>query len=94
MPSSREESPWRFKVSRHARMEMEKRGIPLRVLEEVLKNPQQVVAGWGGTTAYQSKHDFGGRMFLIRAVVNEAVDPPVVVTVYRTSKISRCWRTP
>jgi len=27
-------------------------------------------------------------------MVNETVDPPVVVTAYRTSKISKYWRRP
>jgi len=32
-------------------------------------------------------------MYLLRAVVNDGVDPPVMVTVYRTSNISKYWRT-
>jgi hypothetical protein len=31
-------------------------------------------------------------MFLLRAIVADNVDPAVVVTVYRTSKISKYWR--
>jgi hypothetical protein len=38
--------------------------------------------------------DFGdGRTYLLRVMVNETVDPAVVVTVYRTSKIKEYWRT-
>ena len=42
---------------------------------------------------YQSQLDFGGRIFLVRAIVAEDVVPNLVVTVYRTSKISKYWRT-
>jgi len=83
-----------FKLSRHVREEMERRSIPLTMLESVLENPQQVLPERGGKKAYQSQLDFGGgKIFLLRAIVDETVDPAMVVTVYRTSKISKNWRT-
>jgi hypothetical protein len=83
-----------FKLSRHVREEMERRSIPLTMLESVLENPQQVLPERGGKKAYQSQLDFGGgKIFLLRAIVDETVDPAMVVTVYRTSKISKYWRT-
>jgi hypothetical protein len=85
--------PLKFSISRHALTEMERRGILRRVLESVLDNPQQVVPGCGGTKVYQSQVDFGGKIFLIRAIVDEQAEPPRVVTVYRTTKVSKYWRT-
>jgi len=83
-----------FKLSRHVREEMERRSIHLTMLESVLENPQQVLPEWGGKKAYQSQLDFGGgKIFLLRAIVDETVDPAMVVTVYRTSKIGKYWRT-
>jgi hypothetical protein len=83
-----------FKLSRHVREEMERRSIPLTMLESVLENLQQVLPERGGKKAYQSQLDFGGgKIFLLRAIVDETVDPAMVVTVYRTSKISKYWRT-
>lgn len=83
-----------FKLSRHVREEMERRSIPLTMLKSVLENPQQVLPERGGKKAYQSQLDFGGgKIFLLRAIVDETVDPAMVVTVYRTSKISKYWRT-
>ena len=59
----------------------------------MLKNPQQIVSEYGGKKCYQSQLDFGGgRMHLLRAIVIENVDPAVVVTVYKTSKIGKYWR--
>jgi len=83
-----------FKLSRHVREEMERRSIPLTMVESVLENPQQVLPERGGKKAYQSQLDFGGgKIFLLRAIVDETVDPAMVVMVYRTSKISKYWRT-
>lgn len=33
-----------------------------------------------------------GKTYLLRVMVNATREPPVVVTVYRTSKIARYWR--
>ncbi len=82
-----------FKLSRHVKEEIERRSIPLRLLESVLKNPGQVVPERGGKKAYQSQIDFGqGKVFLLRAIVDDSVDPAVVITAYRTGKISKYWR--
>ena len=83
-----------FELSPHARDEIARRAIPLDLLESVLQNPQQVVSERIGRKAYQSQLDFGtGKIFLLRAIVEDAVDPVTVVTVYRTSKIAKYWRT-
>jgi len=83
----------RFRLSNHAVEEMEQRRIPLPLLETVLKNPQQVILEKSGKKAYQSQVDFGsGKIFLLRAIVADNVEPPVVITVYRTSKIEKYWR--
>ncbi|MHB8646893.1 MAG: DUF4258 domain-containing protein [Thermomicrobiales bacterium] len=83
-----------FRLSHHARQEMERRAIPPALLQSVLQNPQQIVPEEGNKKAYQSQVDFGnGRMFLLRAIVADTVDPAVVVTVYRTSKFSKYWRS-
>jgi hypothetical protein len=31
-------------------------------------------------------------MFLLRVIVDDALDPAVVVTVYRTTKIEKYWK--
>jgi hypothetical protein len=82
-----------FQLSSHAREEMERRAISPALLESVLTNPEQVVAGHGGKRVYQSRLDFGsGNVYLLRAVVDDSKDAAVVVTVYRTSKITKYWR--
>lgn len=82
-----------FSLSRHALEEIHRRGIPRYLLDAVLTSPEQTVPGHGGKRVYQSRLDFGaGAVFLLRAVVDDTVDPAVVVTVYKTSKINKYWR--
>jgi len=82
-----------FKLSRHVKEEMQRRNIPLKKLESVLEKPGQIVPERGGQKAYQSKVDFGqGKVFLLRVIVDDSVDPAVVITAYRTSKIDKYWR--
>ena len=82
-----------FRFSNHALEEMKRRAIPERILELVLNDPQQIVPERGSLKAYQSVVDFGdGKQFLMRAIVDDTLEPAIVVTVYRISKISKCWR--
>ncbi len=84
-----------FRLSDHVLGELSGRGIPLEVLLEVLERPQQIVAGARGRRVYQSQVLFpGGKLFLVRAIVDDSGDVPVVVTAYRTSRIRRYWRVP
>lgn len=83
-----------FQFSQHARDEIARRGIPRSLLDEILQQPEQVAPAQGGRVAYQSRVSFGAKLFLIRAIVARDVEPPLVVTVYRTSKIAKYWRAP
>lgn len=49
-----------------------------------------------GREVRQSRVPFppGGKVFLVRTVVDVSPDLETVVTVYRTSKMDRYWRTP
>ncbi|RUS97447.1 hypothetical protein DSM106972_083950 [Dulcicalothrix desertica PCC 7102] len=41
-----------YRISRHAQTEIERRGIPLYLVESVLTNPQQIVLEKDGRKAY------------------------------------------
>ena len=82
-----------FKFSKHAEAELILRQIPREFVEEVLRQPQQIVPERPPKRAYQSQVDFGGgRMFLLRVIVDDTIEPAMVVTVYRTSKINKYWK--
>ncbi len=85
----------RFRLTEHAEGELARRGIPRTLLDQVLRKPEPVVPADAGRRAYPSQLDFGGgRIWLLRVIVDERVAPPMVVTAYRTSKIDKCWRRP
>lgn len=82
-----------FVLSRHAREELERRGIRREMLDEVLTRPEQIVPGHAGLTVYQSRVAFGAQPYLLRAVVDLTRNPALVITAYRTSKIAKYWRS-
>lgn len=84
-----------FRFSDHATEEVKRRGIPMDLVRSSLASPQQIITEREGRKAYQSQVDFGeGNVFLLRVIVADNIDPAVVVTVYRTRKIAKYWRSP
>ncbi|MFI5400511.1 MAG: DUF4258 domain-containing protein [SAR324 cluster bacterium] len=82
-----------FRLTRHVREELLNRAIPEHLLNAVLEYPQQVVRQPDGRQAYQSLFDFGGgKLYLLRAIVEDTTDPAAVVTIYRTGKVGKYWR--
>jgi hypothetical protein len=73
---------------------MGRRAIPRELVEETLAAPQQIVSAPENTKAYQSQVEFGGTVYLLRVIVDEARNPATVITVYRTSRIRKYWRAP
>lgn len=65
------------------------------MVERVVRQPEQIVAEHGVAKAYQSRvPNEDGTLSLVRVIVDDAVDPLTVITVYRTSKIAKYWRGP
>jgi hypothetical protein len=84
----------KFQFSKHVIDELGKRKIRQQLVEQTLDAPEQKVPEVDDITCYQSRVEINGKTYLLRVMVNETVNPSVVVTVYRTSKISKYWRKP
>jgi hypothetical protein len=82
-----------YRLSRHAQDEMARRGITSDQVHAVLTSPGQVVQERNGRRCYQSRTTFADGQFLLRVIVVDTVEPAVVVTVYRTSRHDRYWRS-
>ena len=83
-----------FRLSRHADWEMTRRGITLDLVQDVMDQPEQrlVDDSATGRWIHQSRLRFeDGKIYLLRVVVAEDEQPPVIVTAYRTSKIEKYW---
>lgn len=81
-----------YVLSTHALEEMVRRQIDPAWVERVMKEPEQKLPGAGNRAILQTRIETGSRTFLVRRIVEEGRDPPVVVAVYRTSKIAKYWR--
>jgi len=82
-----------YVITDHARFEMRRRGIPEDMLQSVLNSPEQVIAVRTGRVVLQSRMAMEGQTYLLRVFADTDGDPVEVVTVYRTSKIEKYWRT-
>ena len=80
-----------FQLSAHARTELQRRSISETLLAAVLAEPEQKVPGHGMIWCYQSRVTLAEKPYLLRVMVDETKQPPLVVTVYRTSKIDKYW---
>ena len=82
----------KFRFRARALDQMERRGLDRAQIERVLDSPGQIVVQRSGREAFQSKVHFDGREYLVRAIVDRRLDPPAVVTAYRTRYIAKYWR--
>lgn len=81
-----------FRISVHAKEQIEERGIPAIMVLDVANSPAQKFDNDIDETVCQSKVIFEEKEYLLRVFVNFIKTPPVIISVYRTSKISKFWR--
>ncbi len=83
-----------YRLTEHARLEMERRQISEADVIRVLTAPEQSETIAPGRIVCQSRLTWGEppRIYLLRVFVDVDRQPPVVVTVYRTSKVDKYWR--
>ena len=79
-----------FRISDHVLVEMERRGLEVAAVEQVVIDPEQVVAVRSGRIVCQSRVESGSR--LLRAIVDIDRHPAVVVTAYKTSNLRKYWQ--
>jgi len=77
--------------SKHALEQVVLRQIQLKVVWQIIQNPQQVIED-GNLAILQSIVEEDGQKYLLRIFVNLRKRPPMVVTVYKTSKIEKYWQ--
>lgn len=82
----------KYILSAHAKEKIEKRKIPLELIDDVLFNPEQIIE-MDDITIYQSILIIDSKEYLLRVFVNREIIPNLIVTVYLTNKISKYWRS-
>ncbi|MDP1652519.1 MAG: DUF4258 domain-containing protein [Rhodocyclaceae bacterium] len=83
-----------FILTDHAKKEAQRRQIPLEWIEATMAQPEQQISGTNQRKVFQSRIVADGKTYLVRLIVEDWHQPPVIVTVYRTSKIDKYWRQP
>ena len=82
-----------FVVTPHAAFEMQRRGLDETTVRRVLTEPEQRESLRPGRDVLQSRLELAEKWYLVRVFVDVDRSPAEVVTVYRTSKIDKYWRT-
>lgn len=81
---------WTMHADERVRRWHRKKGVTREVVEEVLRKPEQVVAGDLNTLVAQRRWQGG----LLRVPFVEVQEGRKVLTVYWTSRTARYWRDP
>jgi len=81
--------------SKHALEQMIRRGIGRETVLMVVSMPDQTIADEDDDAIiiYQSLIKENNQMFLLRVFVNTEKQPNVVVTLYKTTKISKYYES-
>ena len=80
----------KFSYSQHAVEQMNKRGISEKEVQKTINSPERIIQE-EDYVVYQRMQDSQTIKYLIRVFINMAKKPPLVITVYRTSKISKYY---
>ena len=82
-----------FTFSRHAEEQLIRRSLDRRLVEDVVLHPEQVLYDESDDAIriYQSIVKEGGKVFLYRVFVNTKLQPMMIVTLYRTTKIAKYY---
>jgi hypothetical protein len=80
-------------LTEHARFEMVRRQVSESDVARVLGAPEYTELVRPGRALYQARLSHATKTYLLRIFVDIDREPPQVVTVYRTSKIAKYWRS-
>jgi hypothetical protein len=84
-----------YRLTKHAKDEMVRRQINEAEVAQVISSPEQILTARKGRNIYQSRISVGvsEKSYLLRIFIDVDRSPMEVVTVYRTSKIEKYWRS-
>ena len=78
-----------YLISKHAEIQLKRRGIAKKTVSEVISNPDTKTNIDADLVVYQKQMEEGDRNYLFRVFVNTNKTPPLVVTAYKTTKIDK-----
>lgn len=78
-----------YRYSRHAKEQLTRRDIDVAIIDNVIAEPDKVLQQEECIKVFQKIVWAGKKKYLYRAFINYCKEPPMVITVYRTSKIDK-----
>lgn len=79
--------------TKHALEELKIRDISRETVEKILENPKQILVSDNNRKVYQDIVEFNdNKQYVVRVILEETKDNLKVITVYKSSKISKYWR--
>ena len=78
-----------FVFSEHALVQIHKRNLDIQFIENTVDIPDKILVGDPEIIVYQKIGSDNNKSYLYRVFVNILKRPPVIVTVYKTSKIMK-----
>jgi hypothetical protein len=78
----------------HLKSQAKERGIDIKLVEDTLSNPEQIIPDIKGLQVAHKKYFDGNKNkeYLIRVIFREEQGLRIGITVYSTSKIKKYWR--
>jgi hypothetical protein len=78
-----------FILSPHAEEKIIQRQISLKILQDILNNPEQILEE-DGLKVYQGTFvAINNKTYLLRIYINDLIEPQKIVTLYVTSKLRK-----
>lgn len=78
-----------YSFSNHAIGQIAKRGLSTSIISMVMANPDRTFFAPGDVMIFQKIVYEPDKPYLYRVFVNIGKTPPLIITVYKTSKINR-----
>jgi hypothetical protein len=78
-----------IEFSKHSVNQMRLRSIYSKIVELIIQNPDSIITQDYKTKIYSKLLVEESKTYLYRVFVNENKTPPMIITVYKTSKIEK-----
>ncbi len=82
----------KIKLLKHLKEQAKERDIDIKLIKEILSNPEQIAPEINGLKIAQKICPINNKQYLIRAIFREKKDLIIGITVYKTSKIKKYWK--
>jgi hypothetical protein len=79
----------KYNYSKHSLEQMALRGISQEQVDITIKSCDKCLTESDGQYVYQKVFSFNEESYLIRVFINKYKEPPLIKTVYKTSKINK-----